>query len=369
MNLNYQTISLSDAAQIIIGDVRGCIAGDYEDTNTYLLVGEPGIGKTSLRTEIGEALGMKPLLFDAPSSSIEDLLMFIPDRESHTMRAYLREDLDITPDRPVFIVIDEFTKATPAMQAQLHPLLTAPRRLGSVYLHPHSVVVLTGNLSSDKVGDRMQGHTARRIIRLEVQKPTGEEWVNNYATRRGLHPVVSAFIDRRPEMFASYRDAGFDAADNPYPYDPKTHGVTGTKCVTPSGMEQVSRECFSYSNGHINKPQFSRAVEGAIGQHAGAEFAAFFDLADEIPSPKQIQADPLNAQISTNSSAMTIVVMSALTWAQDHALLVKWCEYFKRMETTHQTTYVLMAQRNEDLFKKITSVVLAQRTVAGERNL
>ena len=359
INMNLKaSVSLEDAVQLVVANGKGAARGDYDHTNTFMLVGEPGIGKTAMREEIGKRLGLRTLLFDAPSSSIEDLLMFIPDRDSKTMRAYPREDLNLNSEEPVLIMVDELSKATPAMQAQLHPLLTPPRRLGSIYLHPHSVVVATGNLTSDKVGDKLLGHTTGRMIEIHVRKPNAEEYVQ-WGISANLHPVTLAFVSSRPEMMASYLDAivsGLENIENIYVYHPKRHGASGEAYASGRGFEQCSRQCYDYERGDISFSNLQRSFEGAIGQAAGAELAAFYNLRDEIPSPDEIRTDPLGARLPTKSAAATLVVMSALVWAKERRDIEQWFPYFNRLETEHQSTYTLLARRNRKLFDTIFTI-------------
>ena len=155
--------SLQDAIDSIVG---------CGGTATFHLMGEPGIGKTYIGSEIAKQLNMPFIYMDVPSTDISDIGIPIPNHETKTVQLYPSEHWGLHLGVPVCIWLDEYSKGAPALQAILHPLLTQPRRIGAIKLHPDSVVVTTGNLTTDGVGDMMKGHTLNRIVRLKIGKPS-----------------------------------------------------------------------------------------------------------------------------------------------------------------------------------------------------
>ena len=130
--VSSRPLSLQDAITIIVAS-RG--------KNTFHMMGEPGIGKTYIGAGIAKQLGMPFVYIDVPSTDISDIGIPIPDHETKTVRLYPSEHWGLHLGVPVCIWLDEYSKGAPALQAILHPLLTRPRRIGAITLHPDSVVI------------------------------------------------------------------------------------------------------------------------------------------------------------------------------------------------------------------------------------
>jgi hypothetical protein len=169
MNINLDTqVSLREASDLIVS---------VGASNTFHLVGEPGVGKTAMHKVIADRLGMRAIYIDVPNTELGDLGIPMPDKETGTTKLYPNEHWGFHLDEPLCIILDEITKGSPAVKNMLHPLLTLPRRIGGITLHKDSVVMTAGNLTTDAVGDVMASHTRNRLSVLNVRKPTSEEWL------------------------------------------------------------------------------------------------------------------------------------------------------------------------------------------------
>jgi len=97
-----------------------------------------------------------------------------------------------------------------------------------VSLHDKNVVFMTGNLSTDGVGDNLKAHSRNRIVPVTISKPTAEEWIE-WGIGKGIEPEVLAWVNQYPHAMASYTDAA--QGDNPYIYNPRQdHGCV---CIAP----------------------------------------------------------------------------------------------------------------------------------------
>ena len=158
----------------------------------FLLQGEPGIGKSSLLESIAESLGYDYAYIDVPNMDLGDIAMPVIDHETRTTRYYPNARFKVHNDKPVVIMLDEFTKGADPVKNMLHPMLEkANPRLGDISLNRKNVVFLTGNLTTDGVGDNLKAHSRNRLVPVTIAKPDADQWVE-WAMNKGLEPEVIA---------------------------------------------------------------------------------------------------------------------------------------------------------------------------------
>ena len=331
-------VSLRDAINIIAKN---------GGKNTYHLRGEPGIGKTYLGKTIADIVEKPFVYIDCPGTDISEFGIPIPNHETKTVRSYPSEQWGMHLGIPQVYMLDEYAKAK-MLQLILHPMLTHPRRVGATMIHPDSIVITTGNLITDGVGDMMKGHTIDRIVTLDVRKPTADEWINDFAVHNNVHPIVMAWAKREPQVMQSYRDMG-NPDENPFVYNPKVHNGTGLSYVSPRSLEMASHSVWNYTEHLITESQMMASLEGAIGAAGARELSAFIDLADQIPSNDEIRDEPETATLPESPAAMCIVTLAALQWVKDRRDVTAWFKYMQRLPTENQALFVLTANDREHL--------------------
>tara|TARA_R100001082_G_C4358230_1_gene157968 strand:- start:404 stop:1486 length:1083 start_codon:yes stop_codon:yes gene_type:complete len=316
---------------------------------TWHWQGEMGVGKTSVASSGSDKLGMRFVFIDCTQIDIADIGVMMPNVEKGYAEFLFNKHWGFHLDEPLFIVIDELTKAPKAVQAMLHGLLTHPRRIGSINIHPDSIVITTGNLTVEGVGDRLQNHTANRVITKYIRKPTADEWIL-WASQNGIHPTVMAWVKREPQLMQSFVDD--PDGQNPYISNPKRNTQ---QCVTPRSLEMASHCIWDYFNGRIEKRNLRSSLEGAIGLAGGAQLMTFIDLVEELPSPDDIIEDPENAIVPESPPAVCITTVSALTWVDSKPKLDAWFTYMKRLSTENQALWLLQSKDNRKLNKLVQS--------------
>ena len=159
-------------------------------------------------------------------------------------------------------MLDEFTKGADPVKNMLHPMLEkANPRLGDIPLAKDTIVFLTGNLTTDGVGDSLKAHSRNRLVPVTIQKPTAEEWIE-WGINKGIEPEVLAWVNQYPHVLASYTDAA--QADNPYIYNPRK---PMNAFVSPRSLETASN--IVRTRKHNDPDTVIAALSGAIGE-AGA---------------------------------------------------------------------------------------------------
>lgn len=328
INLDTQS-SLKEAADLIVST---------GSKNTFHLVGEPGIGKTAMHSDIARRLGMRPIYIDVPNIELGDLGIPMPDRETGTTRLYPNEHWGFHLDEPLCIFLDEFTKGAAAVKNMLHPLLTTPRRIGGIVLHPDSVVVTAGNLTTDAVGDVMAPHSRNRLSVIQVRKPTEKEWVHWGMDK--IAPIVLAWVEKFPQVLASYRDPS--QGDNQYIYNPK---FSQRSFVSPRSLELASN--IIVCKDKVSPNALLCGLEGTIGASGARDLHAFIDIADSLPSWEDILDKPDRAVVPDNPAALCILAFSAVQkFNKDN--ISKWFTYMKRTPKELQSVFCLTASKDDD---------------------
>jgi len=289
------SVSLAEATTLILNNpnVR------------FLLEGEPGIGKSSLMVPLSEALPNHHMVYvDMSETQLGDVGIPVPNHETKTVRLYPTERFGLHTGKPVCIMLDEFSKAPRAVQNLMHPLLEAHNpRLGDLPLPEGSYVFLTGNLSTDGVGDNLAAHTLNRVTRLRVRKPDHEEWLE-WAVPNDIDPAVCAFAKRTPHLFQSYLED--DAQDNPYIFNPLKNQIAPV--VTPRSLAKVSN--IVGNREHYTPNALRAALAGTIGEAAGRDLAAFIAYQDQLPSIADIVADPTGVPVPRDPGASAVLIYS-----------------------------------------------------------
>ena len=164
----------------------------------FLLEGEPGIGKSSLLESIAKDMGYEYAYIDVPNMDLGDIAMPVIDHETKTTKYYPNARFKIHEGKPLVIMLDEFTKGADPVKNMLHPMLEkANPRLGDTPIPKENIVFLTGNLSTDGVGDSLKAHSRNRLVPVLIRKPDAEEWIE-WAINKGLEPEVIAWVNRFP---------------------------------------------------------------------------------------------------------------------------------------------------------------------------
>ena len=140
---------------------------------TYLLLGAPGVGKTT--ATINEALkrGKHVIRVDAQNIPSEDLARLPVLNKSKTAMTFAIPEM-WTPRPNTVIVLDELLKAPDDTVNAFLPLLYGKQLFGQQW-PLETVVVVTSNSAEFRVGDKLQPHVLNRMVRLEIADPTPSE--------------------------------------------------------------------------------------------------------------------------------------------------------------------------------------------------
>ena len=271
-------------------------------TNTLLLRGQPGIGKSSILADLKRELPDYQVCYiDVANLDLGDLGMPVIDKETMTT-AYapnVRFGVGRNQNRPVVLMLDELGKASRPVLNMLLPVILE-HRIGDVELPTGSIVFGTTNLDTDGVGDNIPAHAFNRMTVVNVANPTSDEWLD-WASNNGVAPEVMAFAKQYPQVFDCYVDID-KKEKNPYIFNPMT-GNTRAFC-SPRSLAKSSN---IIAQRDVLGAALIPALSGTVGEAAARDMEALVNLADQLPSFDSIIKDPMKAKLPKGAGAMFIM--------------------------------------------------------------
>ena len=299
----------------------------------FLLEGEPGIGKSSLLESIANGMGYDYAYIDVPNMDLGDIAMPVIDHDTKTTKYYPNARFKIHEGKPLVIMLDEFTKGADPVKNMLHPMLEkANPRLGDIPIPKETIVFLTGNLSTDGVGDSLKAHSRNRLVPVRIRKPDADEWIE-WAMGKNIEPEVIAWVNRFPHVLASYTDGG--SGDNPYIYSPKSNQKA---FVSPRSLETASNIVRTRKD---NDPDtVISALTGAIGEAGARDMQAYIEFSDQLPTWEATIANPKTTSIPTSAGACAIVVFGAIARMTKESI-TPFMEYLQRFDAEWQAVFAI----------------------------
>jgi hypothetical protein len=296
-------------------------------TNTIILRGEPGVGKSSVLKTLGQKFPEYHLAYiDCANLDLGDVAMPVIDKVKMVTNYAPNARFGLTAEstRPVIIMLDELGKCSRAVLNMLLPTILE-HRIGDVPLPTGSIVFATTNLDTDGVGDNIPAHAYNRMTEVIITKPEVKAWLQ-WGMDNDISPEVLVAVKQMPEFMASYVDLA--AGDkNPYIFNPMT-GNTRT-FVSPRSLEKAS---------HIVKARemlgdsFIPLLAGTVGEPAARQLEAMVNLADQLPSYESIVKTPTTAKVPDSVGAQFILafMMAGRATPEDLDAL---CTYTERLAT------------------------------------
>lgn len=326
------TVQITDRATVSLEEAAALAVACPE--NRFFFRGEPGIGKTSLAKILAEKTGYHTALVDCAAMDLGDGALPMPVNETRTLEYYINSTFGMHRGEPVVLILDELTKASAPVFNMFHPLLEVHKpRMGDRLLPMGSIVVMTGNLDSDGVGDSMLAHSKMRVTEVEVRKPTVDEWLG-WAANNNIHPVVMAWVNRTPDCLASYREGGQDG--NPYIFLPnKVQGAVVTGRTLERGSNLIHKR-DKFSSGAL-----LAALTGTVGAAAANSIAAFIRHHDSLTPWEDIMDRPSSAAIPDNQGALAVMVFGALERIQNKDELTNFLTYISRADEEWQCVFCI----------------------------
>lgn len=288
-------VSLSQCAALI----RTC-----GTTNTFIVRGRPGIGKSSILNMLAEMLpDYLPCYIDVSNLDLGDLGMPVVDKEKMVTHyaPNARFGIGNGQTKPVIIMLDELGKASRPVLNMLLPTILE-HRIGDVPLPTGSIVFATTNLDTDGVGDSIPGHAYNRMTEVEVDVMC-DDWLI-WAADNDIAPEIMAFAKQNPEVFQCYTTLGKNEK-NPYIFNPLV-GNTRAFC----SLRSMAKASNIVKQRHVLGEATMPALAGTIGEPAARLLDALVNLADQLPLFENIVRDPQKTKVPDTDSIGALFILA-----------------------------------------------------------
>jgi MoxR-like ATPase len=300
---------------------------------TILMEGDMGNGKSStLHTLADDLPDHTPCYFDCTTKDIGDLNL--PNMAVMNEQGYVafvpNEELGAHLGKPIILMIDELGKANPAVKNALLRVMQE-RTVGSIKLHPDSIVFATTNKGSEGVGDLLPPHARNRITVVQVRKTDHMDWIE-WGINNGIDHTLLGWVKDTPQLMQSFEEVK-DPEENPYIFHPKAPRAA---FVTPRSLHAASD--ILHTRASLDDQTLTAALMGTIGDRAAMDLMAFVKMADQLPSLQSIKDSPKDAKVPTSAAAVCMVVYRTLS-ALDKDWLNSWMDYLPRLDAEAQALF------------------------------
>lgn len=285
-----------------------------------MLLGAPGLGKTSIVAQAAAKAGKRLLTYALPTCEAVDLrgLPHVLDGQTRWASPMPREGAGV-------VLLDELSSAAPDVQAAAHHLVQA--EVGSdMALPPGWHIVLTGNRAQDKTLHRAVSGPLRNrltILNIEVNSAQWCEWAMN----NGIDSTIVGFIRWRPELLTAKEIP----ADGAFPSPRAWHRCSDVLRLS------VSSHCEQ------------EMIAGTVGDSAAVEFGAYLRTARELPSIQAILAAPKRAEVPRSPSLLYALVTALAQHTRESQVTAM--PYIKRLPAEFGLLYIRDVRDHYDITK------------------
>ena len=264
------------------------------------LISSPGVGKSTICRSIAKDFRLKLIdhrLSTSEPTDMTGLPRFMPNGRA---RFAPFEDLFPLEGDPIpegfdgwMLFLDEANAAPRGVQAACYKIVL-DRMIGQFRLHPNVVMVMAGNLATDRaIVNPLSTAMQSRLIHIEMEVDF-EQWLEDVALRENYDPRIIAFLSQFPSKLMDFR--------------PDHHERT---FCCPRTWEFVQR---LVTEPGTNKPrpvddEMAILLTGAVTSGVAMEFVEFTKVYADMISTAQIRKDPLKCPLPKNTSLKWAVIM------------------------------------------------------------
>lgn len=310
-------------------DAREMIVACYEADEPLMLIGKPGMGKTSMYESVARELEISFIDFRLSMRDPVDVGgMRVPDTKTGILKHFIPEDLP-DPKRhgaKGIMLFDEINVVSGMMQATAYGLIQE-RRNGAYRMAKGWVPMASGNNVTDRAAAQRISTALANRFNVQIVEPDLPSWLEQYGSEH-VDTRGTAFLRFRPELFHVM---------------PKADQMS-----FPSARSWT--KAFKFID---QRPSFRRKIfSGYVGEDAATEFEAFWRILENAPSIDQIVADPKKAPLPKEEDAGTYyAVTGMLARLMDRKNIDPIMVYADRLMKDYQVALVQDAVRRQPTLK------------------
>jgi MoxR-like ATPase len=281
----------------------------FGQKTSFLLRGQPGIGKTEMARHMAKSLGMECVPIDCGAADLgETALPYIIDHVSgrKTSAFAPNEKFRTELGKPVVILLDEIGKANP-ITLPIFTTLMQERRVGDTPLPDGNIVIGCTNFDQDGLGDVLPAHVDNRCITLYLKNPTAREW-NMWAESADIAADIRGFAETYPSIFDLYLLDDV-ANQNRYIFNPRINRTRGF--VSPRSLVMCDDIAKAFVAKRITAERANSLFFGAIGPAASNDLMSYIELGRGLPTKELILQDQDTALDMVRVAMMALPTLCA----------------------------------------------------------
>jgi len=294
------TITFSKA----LDTVRACVDANL----SVLLLGDPGVGKTSVARLVAQAIG-KPLatLIGATTDPVDVAGVPFLRIDGKGVDRFPLSIVQTACERPVLLFLDEISAAPPSVQAAFLRLILE-RVAGDLSLHPDTRVIAAANPPEQAPGGfELSAPLMGRVVVFKF-RPTHYE-VLDFMSGLGSDADDASPLDKalriEAEDFAITAGAQPDLLQIDIPSECITGGIPW---AAPRNWEHALRGRAAARVNNVGVEITALITEGAVGKQIATAYEGILKLRQVLPTVEEIIADPAHAKLPVNPKEQVAVL-------------------------------------------------------------